>query len=296
MAYSHVLLGAQTGSSHVAVRRIGLTDLKDALSLGLADFNAMPTHAIFLCLIYPIIGLVAARAAFGYSVLPLIYPLVTGFALVGPFAALGLYELSRRRESGLDVSVARSFDVLRSSSIGAITALGFLLLMVFGVWMAVANAIYVATFGYAEPTSLLQFASDVLTTRQGWALIVLGNGIGLLFAVVVLTISAVSFPLLVDRDVGAAVALMTSVQLVLKNPLTMAVWGLIVAALLFLGSLPFFLGLTVVVPVLGHATWHLYRKAVDVGSSERPNIPPPPSGRRYAADFPANLFPWSRER
>jgi len=147
MAYSHVLLGAQTGSSRVAVRRIGLTDLKDALSLGLSDFNAMPTHAIFLCLIYPIIGLVAARAAFGYSVLPLIYPLVTGFALVGPFAALGLYELSRRRESGLDVSVARSFDVLRSSSIGAITALGFLLLMVFGVWMAVANAIYIATFG-----------------------------------------------------------------------------------------------------------------------------------------------------
>lgn len=292
MAYSHVLLGAETSSTHVTVRHISVRDLGSALRDGFADFNAMPTHAIFLCLIYPIIGLVAARLAFGYSILPLIYPLATGFALVGPFAALGLYELSRRREAGLDVSAARSFEVLQSSSIGAITALGLLLLVVFGIWLAVANAIYVATFGYAEPASLMQFARDVLTTREGWTLIALGNGIGLLFAALVLTIGAVSFPLLVDRDVGAAVALMTSIQVVLKNPVTMAAWGLIVAALLLVGSLPFFLGLTVVVPVLGHATWHLYRKAVDAEISARPEIRPEPKQRRYAADFPANLFPW----
>lgn len=293
MAYSHVLQGAETSRpTHVSVRTIGLTDLTSALRQGLADFYAMPTHAIFLCLIYPIIGLVAARFAFGYSVLPLVYPLATGFALVGPFAALGLYELSRRREAGQEASVSHSFDVLRSSSIGAITALGLLLLIVFGVWMAVANAIYIATFGYADPVSLRQFAHDVLTTRQGWTLIVLGNGIGLLFAALVLSIGAVSFPLLVDRDVGAAVALMTSIQVVLKNPVTMAAWGLIVAALLFIGSLPFFLGLTVVVPVLGHATWHLYRKAVDPEISPRPQIRPESTEKRYAADFPANLFTW----
>jgi uncharacterized membrane protein len=292
MAYSHVLLGAETSPAHVSVRTIGLDDLTSALRQGLADFYAMPTHAIFLCLIYPVIGLVAARFAFGYSVLPLIYPLATGFALVGPFAALGLYELSRRREAGQDVSVSHSFDVLRSSSIGAIIALGLLLLIVFGVWMAVANAIYIATFGYADPVSLTQFAQDVLTTSRGWMLILLGNGVGLLFAALVLSIGAVSFPLLVDRDVGAAVALMTSIQVVLKNPVTMAAWGLIVAALLFIGSLPFFLGLTVVVPVLGHATWHLYRKAVDPEISARPKIRPEPKEKRYAADFPANLFTW----
>jgi uncharacterized membrane protein len=292
MAYSHVLLGAQTSPAHVTVRHIGLNDLTSALRQGLADFNAMPTHAIFLCLIYPVIGLVAARFAFGYSVLPLIYPLATGFALVGPFAALGLYELSRRREAGQEVSISHSFDVLRSSSIGSIIALGLLLVIVFGVWMAVANSIYIATFGYADPVSLTQFAQDVLTTRHGWMLIVLGNGVGLLFAALVLTIGAVSFPLLVDRDVGAAVALMTSIQVVLKNPLTMAAWGLVVAALLFIGSLPFFLGLTVVVPVLGHATWHLYRKAVDPEISPRPQIRPEPTEKVYAADFPANLFSW----
>lgn len=292
MAYSHVLLGAETTPAHVTVRTIGVGDLTSALRQGLDDFYAMPTHAIFLCVVYPVLGLVAARFAFGYSVLPLVYPLATGFALVGPFAALGLYELSRRREAGQEVSVSHSFDVMQSSSFGSIVALGLLLLAVFGVWMAVANAIYIATFGYADPVSMTQFARDVLTTKQGWTLIALGNGVGLVFAAIVLTIGAVSFPMLVDRDVGAAVALMTSIQVVMKNPATMAVWGLIVAALLFVGSLPFFLGLTVVVPVLGHATWHLYRKAVDPEISARPKLRPEPTEKRYAADFPLNLFTW----
>lgn len=294
MAYSHVLLGAGTIPAQLTVRRIGLADLKDALAKGFEDFYAMPTHAMFLGVIYPIIGLVLARLAFGYSILPLIYPLATGFALVGPFAALGLYELSRRREAGLDASATHAFDVLQSSSIGAIAALGFLLLLVFGVWLAIADAIYVADFGYAAPASIGQFVHDALFTGAGWNLIIVGNIVGFCFAVLVLTMSVVSFPLMLDRDVGAAVALLTSIRVVLKNPVIMAVWGLIVAGLLVIGSLPFFLGLTVVVPVLGHATWHLYRKVVEAGSSPRPEQHAPPAGRRYAADFPANLFPWVR--
>ena len=294
MANSHVLLGAATVPGQLTVRRIGLADLKDALTKGVDDFNAMPTHAIFLCAIYPIIGLVLARLAFGYSILPLIYPLATGFALVGPFAALGLYELSRRREAGLAVSARHSFDVMQSSSIGAIAALGLLLLLVFGIWLAVADAIYVANFGYAPPSSLGKFAHDVLTTPAGWNLIIVGNGIGLLFAALVLTIGVVSFPLLVDRDVGAAVALLTSIQAVVKNPVTMAVWGLIVAVLLVIGSLPFFLGLTVVLPVLGHSTWHLYRKVVEADASPRPQMRPRATERRYAADFPVALLPWRK--
>jgi uncharacterized membrane protein len=298
MAYSHVLLGAGAGANpvKVTVRRIGFADLRDALSKGLADFSAMPTHAIFLCAIYPVIGLVLARLAFGYSILPLLYPLATGFALVGPIAAIGIYELSRRREAELEVSAMHSLDVVQSSSIGAIVVLGILLSMIFMIWVTVANALYVATFGYGSPDSLWQFAHDVLTTQAGWTLIVVGNLIGLVFAAIVLTISVVSFPMLIDRDAGAAVALLTSIRVVAENPVTMAAWGLIVAVLLLIGSLPFFLGLTIVIPVLGHATWHLYRKAVDAEGGERPNIPPPPSGKRYAADFPANLFPWARER
>jgi uncharacterized membrane protein len=293
MAHSHVLLGAGTTPAQLSIRRIGVADLKDALAKGVDDFTAMPTHAMFLCVVYPIIGLVLARLAFGYSILPLIYPLASGFALVGPLAALGLYELSRRREGGLDTSASHAFDVLRSSSIGAIAALGILLVMIVGVWLAIANAIYVADFGNAPPVSLRQFAHDVLTTPAGWHLIIVGNGVGFCFAALVLTIGVVSFPLLLDRDVGAAVALLTSIRAVAQNPLTMAAWGLIVAVLLALGSLPFFLGLTVVLPILGHATWHLYRKVIEPAASPQPDIRPPP-GRRSAVDFPVNLFPWIR--
>jgi len=294
MAYSHVLLGADEAPARLTVNRIGFSDLKDALKRGLDDFTAMPTHAMFLCAIYPIVGLLLARLAFGYSILPLLYPLVAGFALVGPLAALGLYELSRRREAGLEASASHALDVVESSSIGALVALGLLLLGLFVLWIAFANAIYIANFGYATPVSIRAFVHDVLTTRAGWTLIVLGNGVGFLFAVLVLTISAVSFPLLLDRDVGAAVALLTSIRVVAKNPLTMAAWGLIVAALLFIGSLPAFLGLTIVMPVLGHATWHLYRKAVESEASPRPTPHQKPGEKRYAADFPAVLFPWAR--
>ena len=294
MAYSNILVGAGTRPARPVIRRIGIADLQEALAKGIDDFYAMPTHAMFLCVIYPIVGLLLARLAFGYSILPLLYPLASGFALVGPVAALGLYELSRRREAGLPTSAVRAFDVLGSSSIGAITALALLLLTIFVIWVALANAIYIATFGYATPTSIENFVNEVLTTRAGWTLILVGNLVGLLFAVLVLTIGVVSFPLLLDRDVGAAVALLTSIRAVARNPFTMMLWGLIVAALLVVGSLPMFLGLTIIVPILGHATWHLYRRVVE------PQAAPPPTHqdghreRRYAADFPAVLFPWAR--
>jgi uncharacterized membrane protein len=294
MAEPHILVGANLADP--VVRRIGPADLIDALAKGWDDFSAMPSHAIFLCVIYPIIGIGLAGLTLGSALVPLLFPLAAGFALLGPFAALGLYELSRRREAGLDVSASDCLDVLLSPSIGAIVALGVLLMVIFLIWIATAHAIYVTNFGYAAPTSVGQFVNDVLATPAGWNLILVGNGVGFLFAAVVLTISVVSFPLLLDRDVGAAVAVMTSIRAVLANPLTMALWGLIVAALLLLGSLPFFIGLTVVLPVLGHATWHLYRKVVEPDPNPRPEYRPRPKGPRYAADFPAVLFPWTKER
>ena len=135
------------------------------------------------------------------------------------------------------------------------------------------------------------------TTSAGRYLIVVGVGVGFLFAAVVLVISVVSFPMLLDRDVGAATAILTSVRAVLANPVMMAIWGLIVAALLALGSIPAFFGLAVVMPVLGHATWHLYRKVVEPDLSTRPRFNEPrPKARRYAADFPASLFPTRRDQ
>ena len=262
MAEVHALVGAEPAGTRPVIRKISVMDLKDALARGLSDFWAMPSHAVFLCLIYPIIGLIIARVILGYAILPMLYPLAAGFALLGPFAAVGFYELSRRRERGEDVSWHDAFDVFHSPSRGAIAILAALLLAIFALWIAVAQAIYISTFGYQPAASIPDFVRQVLTTTQGWTLIVLGNGIGFLFALAVLTVSIVSFPLLVDRDVGAVEAAVTSVRAVARNPITMAMWGLIVAALLLIGSIPFFFGLAVVIPVLGHATWHLYRKVV----------------------------------
>jgi uncharacterized membrane protein len=294
MAYSHILVGASESPARPVIRRLTPSDLVNALAGGIDDFVEMPSHAIFLCIVYPLLGILLIGLTLGYAMLPMAFPIAAGFALVGPLAAIGLYELSRRREAGLESSSSHAFDVLHSPSLGAIVALGFLLMAIFLIWLAAAQAIYIANFGYAPPASISQFVHDVFGTRAGWTLIAVGTGTGFLFAVAALSIGAVSFPLLLDRDVGAAVALATSIRVFKENPLTMAAWGFIVAALLLIGSIPFFLGLTVVIPVLGHATWHLYRRAVEPDPNPHPDYRPREKSPKYAADFPAALFPTRR--
>jgi uncharacterized membrane protein len=253
---------ADAGDGALPIRKIGLKDLREVLVKGWEDFTALPSFALFLCVFYPIVGIMLARFVQGRSLLPMLFPLIAGFALIGPFAAVGLYELSRRRELGERPTGRHVFGILRSSCGVSCMALGAILLAVFFVWLMTAQTIYNATFPGYVPESLGQFLSDVLTTREGWTLILVGHGAGLLFAVFVFSISVVSFPLVLDRPVTAHGAIATSLRAVKVNPLTMAVWGLIVAGALMLGSLPLFMGLIVVVPVIGHASWHLYRRIV----------------------------------
>ena len=245
-----------------AVRKIAVSDLFDALRKGFDDFGAYRTDVIFLCVVYAVVGLVLARLAFGMDLLPLVFPLASGFALIGPIAAIGLYEMSRRREQGVEANFRNAFDVFREPAAGSVLVLGVALVAIFLLWQLAAWLIYANTLGPAEPTSLGAFAHDVLFTSKGWAMIVVGVGVGFLFAVFAMSISLVSFPLLIDRDVGLDTAIKTSIRAVRMNPVETGLWGLIVAAGLVIGSIPLFIGLVVTIPVLGHATWHLYRKLV----------------------------------
>lgn len=273
MAGFHVMANAHGTLSQLTVRRIDMSDLGDALRLGFEDFWAKPSHYVFLCLIYPIVGIILTRWSTGGNAIQLVYPLMAGFALLGPLAAIGLYEISRRRELGLDSGWRYVFDVLRSPALPSIMAMGAMLVVLFLLWLYAAQTLYTSLFGERVPTSLTGFVEEVLTTSRGWSLILVGNAVGMAFAAVALSTTVIAFPLMLDRDVGAVAAIETSARAVMANPLPMAAWGLIVALLLVIGSLPLFAGLAVVVPVLGHATWHLYRKLVEPQRSQSPRRP-----------------------
>jgi uncharacterized membrane protein len=232
------------------------------LAKGFDDFMAMPTFSLFLVGVYPVIGLTLFWLTFGLDMMQLAFPLVAGFALIGPLAAIGLYELSRRREQGQDISLAALKDI-HVPCLRAITALGMVLTAIFFVWLAAAMAVYRLSFGDWTPPSVAEFLNQVFSTPAGWFLIIVGCSVGLLLGILTFTISVVSVPMLLDRDVGLMTAVETSVRAVLENPVTMALWGLVVAGALVIGSLPFLIGLAVVFPILGHSTWHLYRAVVE---------------------------------
>lgn len=274
MASFHVYAGASNTLEHPAIRRITVADVFDALRRGFDDFWNKPSHYVFLCLIYPIVGVLLITWTSGGNALQLIFPLMSGFALLGPFAGIGLYEISRRREQNLDTSWRHAFDVRHSPAIPAMVVIGIMLLALFVAWLLVAQALYTWLYGPDAPQSMASFFGDLFTTQRGWTLVVLGNLIGFLFALVVLCTTVVAFPLLLDCDVGAYAAVETSVRAVRSNPVPMLLWGLIVAVALLIGSLPFLAGLAIVIPVLGHATWHLYRKVVDVPAEKKTPLPP----------------------
>jgi uncharacterized membrane protein len=262
----HVFASAKS-APYPAVRQITVADIFDALRRGIDDFKEKPSHYAFLCLVYPIIGFLLITWASGGNALQLVYPLLSGFALLGPFAGIGLYEISRRRELNLDTSWVHAFEVFRSPAIPSIAVIGAMLLVVFIAWLYTAQKLYEWLYGPIAPESLTMLVYDVLTTRRGWTLLILGNATGFLFALFVLCTTVITFPLLLDNDVGAYPAVQTSARAVLANPVPMLLWGLIVAIALLVGSLPFLVGLAVVLPVLGHSTWHLYRKVVQSSES-----------------------------
>jgi len=261
------MVTAETADTHreadtVTIRRIGVGDLGAALLQGWRDFSAIPTQLVFLAILYPLIGLVAARAASGGHLLPLLWPLATGFALVGPVTALGLCQISWRRERMLPTSWLNAFDVLRSPALVPILCVTAFLGAIFVAWLIAARIIWNATMGGFVPEDMGELLNAVLHTHAGWRLILIGNGVGLLFALLVLATSVITFPILLDRPMPPERAVALSLRATVTNPVPVLLWGLLVAVILAVASIPFFLGLSVAVPVLGHATWHLYRRLI----------------------------------
>jgi uncharacterized membrane protein len=255
--------------SHIPVYRIGFDDIRWALRQGWEDFLGLRGDLIFVGLIYPFVGFIAVLVSLEQSLLPLLFPLAAGISLLGPLVAAGFYEMARRRELGQDIRWRHFFDVFVGPAAGPLLALGLVLAGLFVLWLAAAMSIYEiffvdANLGWRSPGPAAAFIETLFTTPNGWGLIIVGNLVGLGFAIVALMISVTSFPMVVDRpDLGAATAIETSIRVFMRNPIQILTWGLIVAVLLVLGSIPLFVGLAAVLPVLGYATWHLYTRAVE---------------------------------
>lgn len=262
MAVFHVVANAEGALVRPRILKIGVLDVLDALRRGWNDFREKPSHYAFLCLLYPVAGIVLMVWSAGADLLPLMFPLASGFALLGPVAALGLYEISRRREMGQEAGWQQALEVRRSPALLSIAAAAAVLFVLFVAWLQIAQQLYVYFLGDTPPASVRALVTTVFTTRAGWAMMFWGDLAGLVFAVLALALSVVTFPLLLERDVGAVSAMHTSVRALAANPVPVLFWGMLIAALLVIGSIPLFAGLAVVLPVLGHTTWHLYRKLI----------------------------------
>ena len=246
------------------VLHITVADVVETFGKGLRDFQALLFYDISLGAVYAIGGLVIVYSITAFGMSYLAYPLAAGFALIAPFVAAGFYELSRQREHGQPPSAREALTAIRSRR--ELGWMAFVTIFVFIVWMYLAQFLVALFLGlHASFSTLQQFITVVLTTSEGLAFFIIGNLIGAALSLMVFSLTSVSFPLLLDRDgVDFVTAMITSVRAVTTSPVPIIGWGLIIVVLLIVSILPFFLGLLITLPVLGHTTWHLYRRIVAI--------------------------------
>jgi uncharacterized membrane protein len=254
-------MASVSGKVDPVVRSIAAADIAEALVQGLRDFQAMPLYGLAFGALYAGGGIAIVLCLTAFGLVYLAYPLAAGFALIGPFVAVGLYEMSRCREAGRPVTVGGIWSTVRSRS--EIGWMAFVTLFVFVIWMYQVRLLIALLLGLnVSFSSLQQFITVVLTTNEGLLFLAIGNAVGAVLSLILFSLTVVSFPLLLERDVDFVTAMVTSVRSVVKSPLPMIGWAAVIVMFLIVSSIPYFLGLLVTLPVLGHATWHLYRRIV----------------------------------
>ena len=250
-----------SGKVDPVVRPITARDIAEALVQGVRDFQAAPLYGLAFGAFYAAGGIIILLCLTAFGMIYLAYPLAAGFALIGPFVAIGLYEVSRRLEAHQPLSLREIWATVTSR--GEIGWMAFVTLFIFVIWMYQVRLLIALLIGLnASFSSLHEFLTVVLTTNEGLMFLFIGNMVGAVLSLILFSLTVVSFPLLLDRDVDFVTAMVTSVRSVVTSPLPMIGWAAVIVMLLIVSALPYFFGLLVTLPVLGHATWHLYRRIV----------------------------------
>lgn len=242
--------------NHLRLVAIGV-----ALKGGIRDFLKAPLFGLFFSAVYVAGGLAlwAVYAASGRELW--LIPVAVGFPLLAPFAAVGLYEVSRRLEAGEPLDWRGILGVVFAQKDRQIPSMAMVVLLLFMFWVFVAHTIFALFMGLQAMTNVTSSLA-VLTEGNGPLMLAVGSLIGAGFAGVLFSVTVVGLPLLLEREVDFISAIIVSFRAVFANLAVMSLWGLVIAGLLFVGMLPLFLGLFLVLPVLGHASWHMYRQAV----------------------------------
>lgn len=244
------------------VHALTAADIREALMQGFDDFRRAPLFGLFFAGVYVVGGLIIVQSLFVWQQSWMIYPVAIGFPLIGPFAAAGLYEVSRRLQAGEPLAWNAILSSVRIQGSREFSWMAFVILFIFWIWMYQIRLLVAIILGRMSFSTLDKFLDVVLHTPEGWLFLAVGHVVGAVLALILFSVTVVSIPMLMERNVDFVTAMVTSVKAVFASPVVMLGWGVIVTLAVMVSMVPAFLGLLVTLPVLGHATWHIYKKAV----------------------------------
>lgn len=245
-----------------SVKRLSREDVRDALKAGLADFQRAPVYGLFFGAVFSLAGIAIAWALFQGEAGVWIFPVAAGFPLVGPFAAVGLYEVSRRMETGEPLAWRPVLLAGFRQGNSQLPFFAVFTVFAFLAWIVLARVIFAVSFGTASMTNVTS-SLEILFTDQGLIMLCVGTVVGAALAALLFSISVIGVPLLLDRDIDVVTAIITSLRATVENREAMLRWGAVVGGLTVVAMLPLFLGMVLVFPTLGHTSWHIYRKTID---------------------------------